>query len=205
MLLESEGLLSERFTGVHGIHITVEEARALSGARSIVCACPTTERNLGDGIVPAEMLFKEGVRVSLGTDSHTQIDLLEDARELEYHTRLEKLERVVLDGTSDNPSALAARLFDCATRHGAESIGMLDGGGTLEAGQPADFFTVDLHHPSIAGASTEDLLAHILFSLSMTAVREVVVGGRIIVEAGQHRAEREIVEKFIALQKRLWN
>jgi formimidoylglutamate deiminase len=205
MLLESEGLLTGRFTGVHAIHITVEEARALYGARSIVCACPTTERNLGDGVVPADMLFKESVRVSLGTDSHTQVDLLEDARELEYHLRLEKLERVVLDRTGDNPSALAARLFESATRRGAESIGMIDGGGTLEAGQPADFFTVDLHHPSIAGASVEDLLAHIVFSLSIAAVREVVVSGRMIVEAGQHRAEREIVEKFIALQKRLWN
>lgn len=205
MLLESEGLLNARFTAVHGIHITTEEARALNVARAIVCACPTTERNLGDGIVPADVLFKEGVRVSLGTDSHTQIDLLEDARELEYHLRLEKLERVVLDSTSDKASALASKLFDCATRTGAESIGMMDGGGTLEAGQPADFFTVDLHHPSIAGASTEDLLSHIVFSLSMAAVREVVVGGRMIVEAGQHRSERKIIEKFVALQKRLWN
>jgi formimidoylglutamate deiminase len=204
-VLETEGLLSERFTGVHGIHITAEEARALSRSRSIICACPTTERNLGDGVIPAALLFKEGVRVSLGTDSHTQIDLLEDARELEYNMRLKQLERVVLNSTSDHPSALAASLFDCATRHGAQSIGMPEGSATLEAGQPADFFTVDLHHPSIAGASLKDLLAHIVFSLSLMAVREVVVGGRMIVEAGEHRATREIVEKFMALQKRLWN
>jgi formimidoylglutamate deiminase len=204
-LLETEGLLSERFTGVHGIHITEEEARILARARSIICACPTTERNLGDGIIPAERLFREGVRVSLGTDSHTQVDLLEDARELEYNMRIERLERVVLDKTGDNPSALAASLFDCATRHGAESIGMPAGGGTLEPGRPADFFAIDLHHPSIAGASPEDLLAHIVFSLSPAAVRDVVVGGRTIVESGQHRAQGEIIENFIALQKRLWN
>ncbi|MCA1557441.1 MAG: amidohydrolase family protein, partial [Acidobacteria bacterium] len=204
MLLETEGLLSERFTGVHGIYVTAEEARVLSSARAIICACPTTERNLGDGVVPAELLFKEGVRVSLGTDSHTQIDLLEDARQLEYNARLQKLERVVLDRTGDNPSALAARLFDCATRHGAESINA-PSGGTLETGLSADFFTVDLHHPSIAGASKEDLLAHIVFSLPPAAVREVVVGGRMIVEDGVHRTQREITEKFIALQKRLWH
>jgi formimidoylglutamate deiminase len=204
-LLDTEGFLDERFTGVHGIHISEEEARALSRAGSIICACPTTERNLGDGVIPAALLFTEGVRVSLGTDSHTQIDLLEDARELEYNMRLKKLERVVLNEASADPSALAASLFDCATRHGAASIGMPAGRGALEAGQPADFFTVDLHHPSIAGACPEDLLAHVLFSLSSAAVREVVVGGRMIVEAGQHRAAREIVEKFIALQKRLWD
>lgn len=203
-LLERQGLLSERFTGVHGIHITRDEARVLSRARSIVCACPTTERNLGDGAVPAELLFKEGVRVSLGTDSHTQVDLLEDARELEYNMRLARLERVVLNRTGDDPSALASSLFDCATRHGAESIGV-SGGGTLATGQAADFFTVDLYHPSIAGASHEDLLAHIIFSLHLAAVREVVVGGRMIVEDGRHRAAPEIIERFIALQKRLWS
>jgi formimidoylglutamate deiminase len=203
-LLESEGLLSELFTGVHAIHITAQEARMLAQARSIVCACPTTERNLGDGPVPAALLFEEGVRVSLGTDSHTQIDLLEDARELEYNMRLQKLERVVLNKSEDNPAALAGTLFDCATRRGAESIG-IERGGTLEAGQAADFFTIDLNHPSIAGASTKDLLAHIVFSLPPTAVREVVVGGRMIVEAGAHRAQQEIIEKFVALQKRLWN
>src|ERR1044071_9445945 len=66
--LDSENLLSANFTGVHAIHITPEEARMLARARATVCACPTTERNLGDGIVPAEMLFAEGVAISLGTD-----------------------------------------------------------------------------------------------------------------------------------------
>ncbi|HKS28104.1 MAG TPA: formimidoylglutamate deiminase [Pyrinomonadaceae bacterium] len=204
-LLEREGFLSHRFTGVHGIHITEEEARMLSRSRSIICACPTTERNLGDGAVPSELLFREGVRVSLGTDSHTQIDMLEDARELEYNMRLMRLERVVLDRTSDAPSALASSLFDCATRHGAASIKIPDSDGTLSAGQSADFFTVDLHHPSIAGASEDDLLAHVVFSLPTGAVRDVVVGGRVIVEDGRHRAQGEIIEKFVALQKRLWS
>lgn len=202
-VLETEGILSERFTGVHGIHVTAEEARALARAHSTVCACPTTERNLGDGIVPAQLFFEEGVRVSLGTDSHTQVDLLEDARELEYNLRLERLERVVLNQTQGSPPALAASLFDCATRHGARSIGMT--GGAIETGLPADFFTVDLNDPSIAGASTQDLLPHIVFSLSQRAVREVVVAGRMIVEDGHHRAEPEIIERFIALQKRLWS
>jgi len=62
----------------------------------MVCACPTTERNLGDGVVPANEYFKHGVEICLGTDSQAQIDLLEDARELEYHLRLQKLERAVL-------------------------------------------------------------------------------------------------------------
>ena len=56
-LLESEGLLSEHFTGVHAIHVTPKAMQMLSGAGAMVCACPTTERNLGDGVVPANSIF----------------------------------------------------------------------------------------------------------------------------------------------------
>jgi formimidoylglutamate deiminase len=207
-LLADEGLLGPRFTGVHGIHLMSEEIDLLARARAIICACPTTERNLGDGIVPADALMRAGVRLSLGTDSHTQIDLLEDARELEYHLRLQRLERNVLMPESNAsstpaPSALAARLFTCATRHGSESINAP--GGELEPDRPADFFTVDLDDPTIAGASTDDLLAALVFSLARTAIRAVFIGGRVVVEEGQHHAQREIVEKFNALQSRLWS
>jgi formimidoylglutamate deiminase len=203
-LLDAEGLLSERFTGVHAIHITSEEARMLANARAFVCACPTTERNLGDGIIKADMLFKEGVRVSLGTDSHAQIDLLEDARELEYHLRLQKLERAVLSKENEETlSSLAARLFNCATQGGAQSINAAS--GAIEPNSPADFFTVDLDDLSIAGASAQELLACIVFSLSRTAVRDVCVGGEMIIEDGHHKAEREIIESFTALQRKLWN
>lgn len=215
-LLADEGVLSPRFTGVHAVHVTTEEARALARAGALVCACPTTERNLGDGVVPADLFFNEGVALALGTDSHTQIDLLEDARELEYHLRLQRIERNVLapganeeadkkhatDEEAADISSLAARLFECATRGGARSIGAPS--GALEPGRPADFFTVDLDDTSIAGAGDEDLLPAVLFSLARTAVREVAVGGRLVVEEGRHRAQQEVVSRFAALQKKLW-
>lgn len=239
-LLETEGLLSKRFTGVHVIHITPKAARMIANAGAMICACPTTERNLGDGIVPADIFFKEDIRVSLGTDSQTQIDLFEDARELEYHLRLQKMERAVLaldksptprsptaqrrwagtvgeetEALAENAtgtqsavsdrrtSALAARLFDCATINGALSVGAPS--GVIEPERLADFFTVDLDDPSIAGASPDDLLAGVVFSLSKTAVKDVVVGGKQIVQDGRHAQQEEIVERFTKLQKRLWN
>ncbi|HEX8459469.1 MAG TPA: formimidoylglutamate deiminase [Pyrinomonadaceae bacterium] len=215
-LLASEGLLNERFTAVHAVHITPADVRALARARAHVCACPTTERNLGDGIVPADLLLGAGVPLALGTDSHTQIDLLEDARELEYHLRLQKLERAVLapatsgreedDGDDEEAgglSALAARLFDCATASGASSLGA-PLGGALAPGRPADFFTVSLDDPSIAGACTEDLLPAVVFSLARTAVRDVVVGGRTLLSDGHHHAQDEIIERFTNLQRKLW-
>jgi formimidoylglutamate deiminase len=185
-LLDTEGLLSKRFTAVHAIHVTPKAVTAIARAGAIVCACPTTERNLGDGVVPVHAYFDAGVRVALGSDSQIQIDLLEDARELEYHLRLQKTARNVLAPVGDDTSsALARRLFECATVGGAESIGF--NGGKLEPGAPADFFTVDLGDLSIAGCAVEDLLANIVFSLSRTAIRDVVVAGNRIVEDGKHR------------------
>ena len=180
-LLETEGLLSKRFTAVHAIHVTPKAIAALARNGALVCACPTTERNLGDGVVPVDAYFDAGVRVSLGTDSQIQIDLLEDARELEYHLRLQKMTRNVLE------PMLAQRLFDCATINGAASIGF--DGGRIAPGAPADFFTVDLNDLSIAGSSLDDLLTNIVFSLARTAVRDVVVGGKRIVEDGKHQAD----------------
>jgi formimidoylglutamate deiminase len=80
---------------------------------------------------------------------------------------------------------LARKLFDCATINGAVSIG-LHGGGKIEVGSPADFFTVDLEDLSIAGADPDSLLTNIVFSLSRTAVRDVVVGGKQIISHGLH-------------------
>jgi formimidoylglutamate deiminase len=206
MLLGSEGVLGPHFTGVHVIHIEspTSDVHYLKKSGAMVCACPTTERNLGDGIVPADLFFKEGVSIALGTDSHAQIDLLEDARELEYHLRLSKLERSVLAPLDDDSlPSLARRLFECATRNGARSIH--SPGGKLEPGSPADFFTVDLNDPSIAGAAHDDLLACIVFGLARTAVREVYVEGQPLVAEGQHEAQGEIIEKFAALQRKLWS
>ena len=186
-LLETEGLLSKRFTAVHAIHVTPKAIAAIARAGAHVCACPTTERNLGDGVVPVDAYFDAGVRVALGSDSQIQIDLLEDARELEYHLRLQKMSRNVLAPSGDAVSALAQRLFDCTTLNGAASIG-LNGGGKLAPGAPADFFTVDLDDLSIAGCRVDDLLANIVFSLARTAIRDVLVAGKQIVKDGKHLA-----------------
>jgi formimidoylglutamate deiminase len=179
-LLAREKILSPRFTGVHAIHISDDEIRALAEAGSIVCACPTTERNLGDGIVPADALLRAGVRIALGSDSQAQIDLLEDSRELEYHLRMQKLERAVIA-----PEVL----FECATKSGAASLGV-----------PADvddYFTIEQRDPSIAGVPEENLLSAVVFGLAKSAVRDVVVGGEFIVRHGRHPLHDEIVEEYL--------
>jgi formimidoylglutamate deiminase len=202
-LLESEGLLSSRFTAVHAIHVTPKSIPAFSATGALVCACPTTERNLGDGVLPVDGYLQNGMTVSLGTDSQAQIDLLEDARELEYHLRLQRLERNVLAARDNERSSLARILFECATINGARSLGTES--GKLTPKSAADFLTLDLGDVSIAGATIETLLANIVFSSSRAAVRDVVVAGQQIVSDGRHVNQDEIVREFNDLQNRLWN
>lgn len=202
-LFSEHGILSGRFTGVHAIHITQNEIAHLSAAGANICACPTTERNLGDGIIPADLLLAAGVPLSLGSDSQAQIDLFEEARELEYHLRLQKLERNVLAPDDSRPAALAERLFGCATSAGARSLG--SSGGQLTSGQPADFFTVDLLDPSIAGADLDNPMGAIVFAAGRSAVRQVFVAGIAIVADGEHPERAAIVQRFCALQTRLWS
>ena len=200
-LLNRERILDSRFTAIHAIHITSDEIGFLAATSARVCACPTTERNLGDGVVPADRLAEAGVGVCLGSDSNVQIDLLEDARLLEYHLRMNKLERAVL-APDLKPDGLARRLFTSATETGAASLAAP--GGSLSVGRPADFFTVDLNDPSLAGAERESLLNHIVFSVERTAIRNVYVNGELIVRDGRHPLQEDIVRDFAALQRSLW-
>ena len=205
-LLEREGILPPHLTAVHAIHVANHEIGILAQAGARVCACPTTERNLGDGIAPADSFFARGVPVALGTDTNAQTDLLEDARELEIHLRLKHARRNVLapppDGAAEqDPGALAARLLACATRHGSASLGAP--AGALEPGRPADFFTVDLDDAAIAGAEAPELPAALVFAAGRSSIRDTYVAGRRIVAEGRHRLQEEIVANFRALQHEL--
>src|SRR5205823_1316051 len=82
------GVLGPRTTAVHATHLTPEDIGLLGGTRTGVCMCPTTERDLADGIGPAVQLQKAGSPLSLGSDSHAVIDLLEEARAMELDERL---------------------------------------------------------------------------------------------------------------------
>ena len=176
MLLEKLGALAESTTAVHGVHLTGADIAALAHARATVCACPTTERNLGDGVVRADRLLAAGVRLCLGSDSEVQLSPLEDARQLEYHLRLMELQRAILDPEQGGPGGLGAKLYGIASEGGMRSLGLP--GGALRPGEPADFVVVDLDDPSIAGSGAEDLLANVVFSMERTAIREVRVAGR---------------------------
>ena len=199
-LLAREGLLGKNFVAVHAIHLNSHEISALAEAHAIVCSCPTTERNLGDGIVPVDGLMKLGVRHALGSDSQAQIDPLEDARELDYHLRLAQQQRALLDQIDGCP--IASRLLDCATTHGAQALGVESGSLTL--GEYGDMVSIDLTDLSVAGHASETLLPILVFGANRTAIRDVVVNGKFILRDGRHPLEEEIVGRYQELDRRVW-
>jgi formimidoylglutamate deiminase len=198
-LLDQLGILTPDFTAIHAIHLRPGEIERMARAKITVGACPTTERNLGDGILRADELIDSGVSIAFGTDSHTQTDALENVRELESNLRLLHLQRAVLDGRKGEQ--LPALLFDFATQAGARSLHVET--GSLQPGKPADFFAVDLSDCSIAGSLPEELLTNIVFSMSRSAVCEVVVGGRYVINQKRHAMQDDIIAAFHRVQQRL--
>lgn len=199
-LLAREGLLGKDFVAVHAIHLTAEEIAVFAESQAMVCSCPTTERNLGDGIVAVDALMMSGVRHTLGSDSQAQIDPLEDARELDYHLRLAQQQRAVLDLIEERP--IATRLFECATIHGAHALGVA--AGSLRPGEYGDMISVDLNDLSIAGATPETLLPMLVFGANRSAIRDVVVNGRVILQDGRHPLQEEIVQKYRHVHRKVW-
>ncbi|MDQ3264662.1 MAG: formimidoylglutamate deiminase [Myxococcota bacterium] len=201
-LLDEVGLLRPDFTAVHAVHLEPHEVQLLGRGEVTICACPSTEANLGDGIVRADELLRAGAQVSLGSDSQATIDLLGEARQLENHLRLLRLRRAVLDPGGGRSQGLARRLFQMATVSGARSLGL--GTGTFSVGSPADFFSVDLDHPSLAGAG-DAVLPALVFSGERDAIREVYVGGKAVVSEGRHPLEEVSARAFDSLCKRVFS
>ncbi len=195
-LLAEHGLVDKRFTVVDAIHVTDDEVKLLGAARAAVCVCPLSELSAGLAVAPAEKLLAAGAGLALGSDTNTQIDLLAEARLLEYRLRAPGRTRAAIA-----PDAATA-VFHAATVTGARSLGST--GGALEVGRPADFFTVNLADPSIAGADAGSLLANIVFALERRAIRDVWVGARQRLANGRHVSHGPIVGRFVDLQKRLW-
>ncbi|WP_420236635.1 formimidoylglutamate deiminase [Telmatobacter bradus] len=200
-LLQSAGLSGTDWTAIHATHLDRDEMAMWADAGAAICACPTTERNLGDGIFPAAEAMRLKIPIALGSDSQAQIDPLEDARQLEYHLRLEQQRRTILDSIDEQPAA--RRLLECATANGAHALAVE--AGKLEAGLFADFFTVDLQNVSIAGASSDDLLPLLVFGVNRTALRDVAVRGRMIVQNGRHALTEEIIGSYCQTQHKIWS
>jgi len=149
-LLAEEGVLGPLTTAVHGTHLTETDVRLLGESGTFVCFCPTTERDLADGIGPSRFLHDAGSRLTLGSDSQAVIDLFEEMRAVEMHERL---------ATQQRGHWSAAELLAAATYDGHASLGFADA-GRIASGQRADLVTVGLEswRTRGTGATAETLV-----------------------------------------------
>ncbi|MEV7002857.1 formimidoylglutamate deiminase [Streptomyces sp. NPDC093982] len=175
-LLADHGVLGPRTTGVHNTHLTEEDIALIGGSGTGTCMCPTTERDLADGIGPAVALQRAGSPLSLGSDSHAVIDLLEEARAMELNERLR---------TRTRGHWTAAALLRAASADGHASLGW-DGAGAIEPGALADLTTIALDSVRTAGPLARLGAETAVFAASAADVSHTVVGGRHVVRDGAH-------------------
>jgi formiminoglutamate deiminase len=175
-LLDQAGALSGRFTAVHATHVSDQDVALLGGAGAACCLCPTTERDLADGIGPARRLRDAGVRLVLGSDSNAVIEPLEEARAVELDERL---------ASGIRGGHEADELLFAATAAGYASLGWPDG-GMLRPGALADFVAIRRDGVRLAGTMDTDLVDALVFAGAAADVRDVVVGGRFVVRDGVH-------------------
>ncbi|REE98902.1 formimidoylglutamate deiminase [Thermomonospora umbrina] len=175
-LLADCGALGPLAVAVHATHLDAEDIRLLGTTMTGVCLCPTTERDLADGIGPARDLANAGVELSLGSDQHAVIDLFEEARAVELDERLR---------TRRRGHWSAGALLAAATWNGHAALGWPEA-GRLEPGGHADLVTVALDSVRTAGATAEFAAETVVFAATAADVRHVVVSGRPIVRDGRH-------------------
>ncbi|GHH76917.1 formimidoylglutamate deiminase [Kitasatospora indigofera] len=176
-LLADHGVLGPRTSAVHATHLTDEDIRLLADSSTTICMCPTTERDLADGIGPARRLASAGCPVSLGSDSHAVIDPFEEARALELNERLR---------TRTRGHWTANALLRAGSEDGHASLGWPEA-GRIEAGALADFTVLALDSVRTAGPPARLGAETAVFAASAADVRHVVVGGRQVVRDGVHQ------------------
>jgi formiminoglutamate deiminase len=175
-VLDGAQALGPRSTVVHATHVTGRDIELLGGSRTFACLCPTTEADLADGIGPAMALASAGCPLTVGSDCHAVIDLLEEARRVEFGERLT---------TGQRGRFTAAALARAATVDGHRCLGWPEA-GEIMPGALADLVTVALDTPRLAGTQQASALESVIFAGTSADVRDVVVGGRDVVRDGQH-------------------
>ena len=175
-LLDEAGVLGPRTSVVHATRVFGDDVRLIGGSRTFTCLCPTTERDLGDGIGLSRALHAAGSPLTLGSDSHAVVDLFEEMRAVEMGERL---------ATRERGHWSAAELLTAATGHGATSLGFPDA-GRIEAGAWADLVTLDTR--SVRTAGTGAALETAVFGAGAADVVQTVSGGTVVFtreEAGE--------------------
>jgi formimidoylglutamate deiminase len=198
-LLLDQGLVTPAWCLIHATHATPAELAGIVSAGATVCVSISTEANLGDGCFQSGRFLSLNGRLCIGSDSQSTVSPTEELRWLEYQQRLRKKRRAVLVAKSE--AHVGTRLWSDAAKHGAQAIGQpVD---SIAVGNRADWLVLDADHPSMAGATADTALDHLVFAGGDAAIRDVMVAGRWVIKDRRHPLEADSRGKFAELMRRL--
>ena len=180
-VLGEAGLLGPRTTAVHATHLTAVDVGLLAESGTTVCLCPTTERDLGDGLGMASELLAAGVALCIGSDSHAVIDPFAELAAIEMNERLRTGRRGIVE---------PATLLGAGAPAGYRSLGWA-AGGRIAVGSPADLVAIADTSRRTAGAlggnqSSDTVIGGLIHATSAADVTDVIVAGRRVVAGGRH-------------------
>lgn len=182
----------ERWCLVHATHLDAAEVTALAASGAVAGLCPTTEANLGDGLFPLAPYIAAGGRFGIGSDSHVSQSPVEELRWLEYGQRLQQRQRNVAHVPAQR--SVGDFLWQAALAGGAQATGRRV--GALAAGRRADLLVLDAQHPNLDGVDHAEVLGRMVFCGNDNLVRDVLCGGRWVVQGGRHRAQEAIAARY---------
>ena len=184
-LLDNAGV-DKRWCLVHATHMDRQETRRLAASGAVAGLCPTTEANLGDGLFALADYLGAGGRFGIGSDSNVSVSPVEELRWLEYGQRVHHQRRSV--------AASGAALWQAAAAGGAQALARP--AGVIAPGKRADLVVLDGGHVTLAGRHGDRLLDALVFAGNDCLVKDVMVGGRWVVEDGRHAREDEIAQAY---------
>ena len=190
--------VGEQWCLVHATHLDDAETLDLATSGAVVCLCPGTEGNLGDGLFPLERFLRAGGRMAIGSDSQATINPFEELRWLEYGQRLASESRNV--ASIEDPH-VGRELFRRALAGGAQAAGQSRFG--LAPGTPADLVVLDAEDPMLAGHGPATLLDALLFSGYRVPIERVMVHGEWKVVGGRHVDRTRTAVDFAAALARV--
>ena len=182
--LESLGVLGENVVLSHCIGLDQSEVDVLARTGTKVVAVPTAAVKSGygmtagsSGVAPGGLLpemLEAGITAGIGTDAGNNSNLVETNRAMYLIAVLYK------DARRSTTAITAETALELATIRGAETLGLGDEIGSIEAGKKADLALYDTRRAE--WATLFNPVNSLVYNADGRSVHTVIVDGRVVVQ-----------------------
>ena len=181
--LDKLGVLTDRTICAHSIHLSDDDIEVLKERKSVLSYMPCSNYKLSSGRFRFRKAMDSGCRVTFGTDGCASNDTLSMFDEMKFGAFSARNEQ-----TPPVPCS-AKEIFTCATKYGAEALGL--DAGEIKEGKLADLQLIDLDHPMMV--ADHDLISNMVYSADSSCVDTVICDGNILMQNRVVPGEKEII------------